>query len=72
MGSCIGAKYKRPLRRSSLGEVAMMANLMSKQNPSLGGRLWGVFKGEKVGFRPAMEVVAESNPKSPFPLKYGL
>ena len=50
----------------------MMANLMSKQNPSLGGRLWGVFKGEKVGFRPAMEVVAESNPKSPFPLKYGL
>src|SRR3954462_15479685 len=44
----------------------MMANLMSKQNPSLGGRLWGVFKGEKVGFRPAMEVVAESNPKSPF------
>ena len=72
MGSCIGAKYKRLLRRSSLGEVAMMANLMSKQNPSLGGRLWGVFKGEKVGFRPAMEVVAESNPKSPFPLKYGL
>ena len=50
----------------------MMANLMSKQNPSLEGRLWGVFKGEKVGFRPAMEVVAESNPKSPFPLKYGL
>ena len=49
-----------------------MSNLMSKQNPSLGGRLWGVFKGEKVGFRPAMEVVAESNPKSPFPLKYGL
>ena len=49
-----------------------MANLMSKQILSLEGRLWGVFKGEKVGFRPTMEVVAESNPKSPFPLKYGL
>ena len=42
------------------------------QDPRLEVRLWGVFKGEKVGFRPAIEVVAESNPKSPFPLKYGL